>query len=431
MKKIKIISCFALIVSLCVCSCKKNNADYDSSYAVELTVIKPENIPEANHVNPLTKLARRFKAFTSSNDDPAVIRQRKIMEKYDDEKIIKLGIASSWEKNITDAEKAVMLAVKEVNEAGGAAGAQIELVKADDEASVDQGTRVAYKLAEDKEIFGVLGHAFSNVSTSASLVYNYNGMLMFSPVSSSSNLTRQKDSTIFRNIPEDSKFGKAASDFCLEKGWNNIAILYLDVPFSQNIANAFELQCGVNSLTVTTRDSFTLSQTESEYKNLFKKWKNNYKFDVIFVIGNSPQIKQIVEFIRATGIKQPLLGSDSFDDPRIEEIFGKTENGKMYAVSSFNDESENPAYLEFVEKFEQAYGYKPDQEGVQWYDAFKVLASAIDKAGEPSVNKVKTVLRNNSWNEAAGPYSFDEYGNITGKPLVIKKMTNGKFQVIK
>lgn len=431
MKKIKIISFIALVVSLCICSCSKNKADYESPYAVELTIIEPENPAKAKFVSPLTLLGRKIKNFISSNDDPAVIRQRKIMEKYSDEKIIKLGIASSWEKNITDAEKAVMLAVKEVNAAGGVAGAKIELIKADDKASIDQGTRVAYKLADDKEIFGVLGHAYSDVSTSASLVYNYNGMIMFSPISSSSSLTRQKNSTIFRNIPEDSWFGKTASDFCVEKGWNNIAILYLDVPFSQNIANAFELQCGVNSITVTTRDSFTLSQTESEYKNLFKKWKNNYKFDAIFVIGNMPQISGIIDYIRATGITQPIIGSDSFDDPRFEEIFGETENGKLFAVSSFNNESNNAEYLKFVKNFEKEYGHKPDQEGVQWYDAFMVLTGAIDKAGKPDVKEVTSVLRKNTWENAAGPYGFDEYGNITGKLLVVKELTDGKFKVVK
>jgi len=431
MKKLKLISCFALIISLCLCSCKKDNSGYNSPYEVELTVIKPENADKPGFVDPATKIGRKLKAFVSSNDDAAVVRQRKVMEKYADDKIIKLGIASSWEKNVTDAEKAVLLAAKEVNAAGGVAGAKIELIKADDKADVAQGTRVAYKLADDKEIFGVLGHAYSDVSTQASLVYNYYGMMMFSPISSSSSLTRQKNSTIFRNVPADSKFGKAASDFCLKNNWNNIAIIYLDVPFSQNIANAFELECGANSVTVATRDSFTLSQTESEYINLFKKWKNNYKFDAIFVIGNMPQIKEIINYIRATGINQPIIGSDSFDDPRFEEIFGNSESGKMYAVTSFNNESTNPKYAEFVEKFEKAYGHKPDQEGVQWYDAFMVLTSAIDKAGKPDVKEVTKVLRSNTWNEAAGPYSFDDYGNINGKPLVIKAMVDGKYQAVK
>lgn len=368
--------------------------------------------------------------LSSCTDDPVVLRKHAVLSKYKSDKIIKLGIASSWKDNITDALDAVKLAADEINSTGGIAGAKIELIEADDEASIETGTRVAYKMAEDKEIFAVLGHAYSDISTPASLVYNYYGILMFSPISSSHTLTRQKDSLIFRNIQDDSEHGKAAAEFCSDKGWKNMAIIYPDVTFGESMANAFELECGSSGISVVTRDNFIFNQTDSEYKNLFKKWKNNYKFDAVFIIGNMPQIGKIVEYLREAGINQPIIGSDSFDDPRLEEILGKSENGRLYALSPFNNESTNPNYLKFVEKFEKAYGHKPDQEGVQWYDAFMVLTQAIEKAGKPSVQEVVEQLRNNQWNEAAGPYTFDNHGNVVGKPLVIKELKNGHFEIV-
>lgn len=367
----------------------------------------------------------------SCTDDPVAFRNRAVLAKYKKEKIIKIGIASSWKANITDAMDAVRMAADELNSSGGIDGATIELIEADDEASVETGTRVAYKLAEDKEIFAVLGHAYSDISTPASLVYNYYGMLMFSPISSSHTLTRQKNSLIFRNVQDDSEHGKTAAEFCSNMGWNNMAIIYPNVTFGESMANAFELECGSSGITVVTRDNFMFKQTDSEYINLFKKWKNNYKFDAIFVIGNMPQIGKIVDFLREAGINQPIIGSDSFDDPRLEELLGESEDGRLYAISPLNSESDNPNYINFVEKFEKKYGHKPDQEGVQWYDAFKVLTLAIEKAGGPSVQDVVEQLRNNKWNEAAGPYTFDDYGNIVGKPLVIKELKDGHFKIIK
>jgi len=431
MKKYLLAASVILFNLVMICSCSDNKTEVKSAYNVELTVITPENAEKPGFVNPFKKLGRKIDALFSNTDDPSVLRHNKVMEKYEDEKIIRIAVASSWEKNVTDAYSAVMMAVNEINAEGGIADAKIELVVADDKGSVEHGTRTAYKLASDQEIFAVVGHAYSDITTPASLIYNYYGMLMFTPISSSNTITRQKDSSIFRNIQSDSEHGKTAADFCFDKGWNSIAILYLDQTMGQNMANAFELECGINGTSIATRDSYTLRQTESEYKNLFKKWKTNYKFDAVFVIGNMPHISGIVKNLREAGITQPVVGSDSFDDPLIAEIFGDTENHRLFAVSTFNNESTNPAYLEFVEKFEKAYGHKPDQEGVQWYDAFTVLATAINMAGEPSLDKVVSVLRNNTWSELADPYTFDDHGNVVGKPLTVKELSDGEFKIVK
>ncbi len=428
MKKLKIFFFLAMTIPLLLSSCRRNQKKELSP--IKLTKITTENSSVNKGTKNLKKSIRKLCNIFSNTDDPAVLRKRAVLAKYEDDKIIKIGIASSWKTNITDAFDAVMLALDETNSAGGIAGAKIELIEADDEASVENGTRVAYKMADDKEIFAILGHAYSDISTPASLVYNYYGMLMFSPISSSHTLTRQKDSLIFRNIQDDSEHGKAVAEFCSNMGWSNMAIIYPDVTFGESMANAFELECGSSGISVAARDSFIFNQTDSEYKNLFKKWKNNYNFDAVFVIGNMPQIGKIVEYLRESGINQPIIGSDSFDDPRLEKILGDSEDGRLYVISAFNNESTDPDYLEFVEKFEKAYGHKPDQEGVQWYDAFKVLTQAIEKAGKPSAREVAEQLRNNQWSGVAGPYTFDDHGNVMGKPLVIKELKNGHFTIV-
>lgn len=376
------------------------------------------------------KIERIFYDIFNATDDPTIIRERAIKRNMEDNKKIKIGLASSWTQNITDAHDAVMLALDEVNSGKKILGCDIELIEEDDMAKINQGTRVAYKLSEDKEICAVLGHAFSDISASASLVYNYYGILMFSPISSSHSITKQKDSLIFRNVPDDSYFGKVAADFCDYKGWKNIAIYYADLTFAESIANSFELGCGTKNISIATRDNFSLYQTETEYRNLFRRWKNNYKFDSIFIIGNMPNIEIIINEIRNAGITQPILGSDAFDDPRLINKYLDKENETLYTITTFDEESQNVKFLEFVKKFEEKYGHVPDQEGIQWYDAFCVLTKAIEKAGSPEPKKVAEVLRNETWNEAAGPYTFDNHGDVQGKALVIKTIQDGVYKVI-
>jgi len=427
MKKIQLIICLSLTFSLLFISCKKNNSE--NVNATKLTVIRSDSNTEVKSPMTLKKFFRKIGNLTKSSDNPAAQREREVIAKFEDDKIIKIGIASSWDENITDAHNAIMMALNEVNEKG-VLGAQVELIQGNDMADEAEGLRVAYKLAEDKEICAIIGHAYSNISVPASLIYSYYGMLMFNPISTAHTLTRPKNSMIFRNIQDDTEYGKMAADLCDSKGWKNVAICYLDFTVGESMSNAFELACGSKDITIATRDSFTLSQTESEYKRLFKKWKNNYKFDAVLVIGNMPQIESVVKYLREAGITQPIIGNASFDDPMLESLFADSEDGRLYAISPFNNESKNSKYLNFVNNFEKIYGHKPDQEGVQWYDAFNVLISAIEQNGNPAPSQVAKVIRGGDWNDVAGPYTFDDYGNVVGKPIVVKEMINGKYKII-
>ncbi|MBR0099856.1 MAG: hypothetical protein IJP90_09095 [Treponema sp.] len=103
-------------------------------------------------------------------------------------------------------------------------------------------------------------------------------------------------------------------------------------------------------------------------------------FDAIFLAGRMPLIQQVISIIRENGINCPIVGSDPFDDPLLTENLSAAENGKIFAVSNYDVESEHPRFKEFYSLFKEKFGYEPDQEALQVYDALLVLSTAIEKA---------------------------------------------------
>lgn len=80
--------------------------------------------------------------------------------------------------------------------------------------------------------------------------------------------------------------------------------------------------------------------------------------------------------------------------------------------------------------FKENYGKNPNWEAAQSYDAVKVLAKAIQKAGSVKVEDIAEVLKTEEkWDECAGPYRFNENGDIE-KQLFIKKSSNGEFKLL-
>ncbi len=92
----------------------------------------------------------------------------------------------------------VKLAVDEINGRGGVVGRPLELVTEDDGAEVEKGLLLAETLAEDPRVMAVIGHCDSSVSLSVALVYEISNLIMFSPASTSPELTQKGYAYVFR-----------------------------------------------------------------------------------------------------------------------------------------------------------------------------------------------------------------------------------------
>jgi branched-chain amino acid transport system substrate-binding protein len=95
-------------------------------------------------------------------------------------------------------KQAVELALEEQNAAGGLLGARVEPRIADDEASDTRGQAVARGFCEDPTVLAVVGHVNSNVSITASNVYQGCGLLMLTLMSSNPAVTDRNLSNVFR-----------------------------------------------------------------------------------------------------------------------------------------------------------------------------------------------------------------------------------------
>ena len=73
------------------------------------------------------------------------------------------GLGASWGDPM---QKAIQLAVKEINEAGGVLGKQIELICEDDNTDADMAVQKAKKLALEDNVQAIFGGVWSNIRVS-------------------------------------------------------------------------------------------------------------------------------------------------------------------------------------------------------------------------------------------------------------------------
>lgn len=339
---------------------------------------------------------------------------------------IKIAAAGPWETRYNLLKEGLDLALDEVNAAGGVLGAQVELIPFDDHNMLFTGGLAAYEVVSDPQICAVIGHSSSSISISNSLIYHFYGLLMFSPYSTNPTLTKQGLPYVFRNIPDDEATARKAAQFCEKMGWHRILVYYLNSTYGTGLANAFEIQSG----NVLDRVSYENSYTKATHAAVAQNWLDNYKFDAVFIAGLWPNTAEVVSAFRESGINVPIIDGGEFDDPAFFQTSGTINEENLYTVTPYNEKSEKPAFNAFKSAFRAKYGMEPDIAALQGYDALKVLAKAIGNAKSVRASDIAKALRAERWNEGAGPYRFDDNGNIINYTLYVKKPHNKAFEVV-
>ena len=337
-------------------------------------------------------------------------------------------IALAWPFGISHdlTREGVKLAVDEINGRGGVVGRPLELVMQDDGAEAEKGLLLAETFTEDPSIMAVIGHRDSPVSLSVAIVYEINSLIMFSPASTSPELSEKGYAYIFRNVPTDEQIGRRAADLCGQKRLSSLAILYSDDEYGMGLANAFEKRMNELDLKVADRRSFSDGKP-AEFEDILDRLAI-HDIDGFFFAGPVDAGEVFLDAARERGYTQPVIGGDRLDSPRLLAMAPRmTEN--LFIITAYNPYSNRQESLDFNKAFLRTFNQVPDSGAAMGYDAVNVLAEAMENAGSPDPVKVAPALHGmKDYRGVTGAHSFDETGDVRDKTVVVKSLTGGVFR---
>ena len=130
---------------------------------------------------------------------------------------------------------------------------------------------------------------------------------------------------------------------------------------------------------------------------------------------------------KALGLKTTLLGADGWDSPKLVEIGGEAiENA--YFANHYSVDDPAPAVRRFVDAYKARYGAEPDSIAASSYDAMRMLADAITRAGSTEGTRVREALASTrDFPGVTGVITMDADRNPI-KPAVILKVEGGRFR---
>lgn len=325
-------------------------------------------------------------------------------------------------------QEGIKMAVDEINAGGGVLNRRIEILWKDDEASISQGRVVAQQFADNPDVVAVIGHLHSYVSIPASRIYKFSGLLMLSPISTAPKLTRQGFERIFRNIPSDEDFGRQIVDFAARQGYRRVVIYYVNDAYGRGLATAIERRAEELEIDVVDRLSYD-GIDDREFRVALATWEP-LEFDAIFLAGSLPAAARFIKEARGAGVTVPIIGGDGLDSPELWEVAGDAAEGTIVA-SVFHNDVPRPEVQNFNRDFRTKYGVLPDVFAAQGYDAMRLIAYAMEKAGTTAPGKVAEALHSvKDWPGVTGLHTFDAKGDVVGKPIIKMVVRDGRFEYL-
>jgi len=331
------------------------------------------------------------------------------------------GPEASFGNSTLEGEK---LAVDEINAAGGVLGRKIKLIAEDDQGKAEEAASVVTKLITGNNVVALLGENSSNQSLAAAPIAQSNHIPMVS-VSSTNPMVTQKGDYIFRVCFTDPYQGKALATFAAE----NLKVKKVGTmvdrknDYSVGLAEFFRKEFEAHGGKVVSEQSY--SGGDTEFRPQLTAIKSS-KPDVIFIPGFYTEVGQIAIQARDLGFNGPMLGGDGWDSPSVIQIGGKSVDNSYFSDHYFIGDP-RPLVKNFVDAIRKRTGKDPEATCALGYDAMKILAMAIQKAGSTDGAKIREALaQTKDYDGVSGKVTMGASRDPI-KPVAIIKIDHGKM----
>jgi branched-chain amino acid transport system substrate-binding protein len=115
--------------------------------------------------------------------------------------------------------------------------------------------------------------------------------------------------------------------------------------------------------------------------------------------------------------------------PKLTEIGGDTVEG-AYFSNHYSVDDPSPAVQQFVAAYRKKYGANPDSIAALSYDAARLLADAIRRAGSTEGKRMRDALaETKDFSGVSGMIKMDADRNPI-KPAVVLKVEGGRFRFV-
>lgn len=326
------------------------------------------------------------------------------------------------------------LAVKEINEAGGINGAQIEFNFQDDEADAEKAVN-AYNTLKDWGMQALLGTVTSAPCVAVGEVAQADNMFLLTPSGTAVECVQYDNA--FRVCFSDPMQGAESAKYIADNQLaTKIAVIYnsSDV-YSTGIYQAFAKEAETEGLEIVAAEAFT-AESKTDFSVQLQKAKDAGA-ELVFLPFYYSEAALVLQQAAGINYSPIFFGCDGMDGILDVEGFDADLANNLMFLSPFTPTSTDEAIQKFVTDYKEAYGGTPNQFAADAYDGVYAMKAAMEKAEvtpDMSASDICNVLKG-AMTEitisgvTAKELTWEASGEPSKAPMVVK-IADGDYAVV-
>jgi branched-chain amino acid transport system substrate-binding protein len=260
---------------------------------------------------------------------------------------------------------------------------------------------------------------------------------IIAPTASAISLTSMSGQ-VFRIWPSDSYEAKKMKEHILSQGIKRVAVLYIQLPYGEEMAQYFEQEFKSSGGEVVLE---SYPKGILDFKPLLQRFQGVDSIYLISYVEDAVLIlKQAYELRASTGHQFRFFGTSVLDSPKLVEKTGVGADGLTFAVVQPGNNGDEAARSRFTAEYKaarsaetdralQAAAVEPTFASFHVYDAVSLAFSSADAAttqGPPSGEMIRNYLRSMpTMVGVTGKIQFDPKGDLTADRTVVFKIIKG------
>ncbi len=326
----------------------------------------------------------------------------------------------------------MMLAVKEINAAGGVNGRKIVVVFEDDGHSPTKALAAVKKLVEQDKVFAVFGVGGSNATVGAVDYMKEKGVLYYVSIASAPPVTWPHAKNLFRGgTTETARYGELYAEFLATNyKAKRIAIMSgrEEYPRNEGDATVDKLKNWFQ-ITPVARVEFNINDKDFT-PQLVEVQKANP--EVIAFFGNPAEASIAMRQAKELGLKQPFfVGSNMVDPSLVNAAKASAEGVVGFSLIPYLPGSKANDMVKWEAAWKKEYpnapAGRPNNFDLLAYGDMYVLAEGMKRAG-PNLTTASLItalegIQNYRVSPVATPRTFStkhHIGNLALVPMVVK-----------
>ena len=328
----------------------------------------------------------------------------------------------------TSSHEGTLLAIEELNAAGGVLGKKFELRTEDDQSKAGEPANVVNKLISKDGVVAILGEVASSRSLEAAPICQQNKIPMISPASTNPKVTETGD-YIFRVCFIDPFQGTVMANFATKTLMAKKVAVFTDVKsdYSKGLAKFFKE--GFTKAGGTIAAELDFNGGDKDFKAQLTAIKASAP-DAVFVPGYYTDVALICIQAKQLGLNVPLFGGDGWESETLLQI-GKEAVEGDYFSTHYAADAASAKVADFVAAYKKRYNGKlPDAMAALGYDSAMILADAIKRAGSTESAKIRDALSaTKDFDAVTGKITINEKRDAV-KSAVILQVKGGAFKFL-